>query len=87
MRCVSIVEASAAAGFRGVETFSYDLGVPYSHEAWRGRIRASAAIAASLAPDEVQRFDDEHAALLETRFPEDTLDVLHAVFAAIGRKE
>ena len=74
------------AGFRAVETFSYDLDVPYSHEAWRGRIRASAAIAASLSPDAVQRFDDEHAALLKAEFPEDPLNVLHAVFAAIGQK-
>ena len=38
----------SGAGFTGIETFSYDVEVLYSHEAWRGRIRASAGVAASL---------------------------------------
>ena len=72
------------AGFRGLETFSFDLDVPYSHEAWRGRIRASAGIGANLPPDAVAAFDDAHRALLAARFPEDPLMVLHRVFAAIA---
>src|SRR5215469_446904 len=47
----------AIAGFTGIETFSFDIGVPYTHEAWRGRIRASAGVAASLPPDKVIEFD------------------------------
>ncbi len=35
----------SAAGMHGIETFSYDVDVPYTPEAWRGRIRASAAVA------------------------------------------
>src|SRR5918996_1531463 len=31
----------------------FDLEVPYSHEAWRGRIRASAGVGASLSPEGV----------------------------------
>ena len=31
----------ALAGFAGIETFSFDHPVSYSHEAWRGRIRSS----------------------------------------------
>ena len=71
------------AGFEDVETFSYDADVPYSHEAWRGRIRASAGIAASLPPEEVARFDAEHAALLAERFPADPLVTPHRVFALL----
>jgi len=74
------------AGFAGFETFSYDLDVPYSPEAWRGRIRASAGIGASLTPAEVKAFDDELAQLLEESFPGDTLPVLHRVFAILGTR-
>jgi hypothetical protein len=74
------------AGFRGLESFSFDVAQPYSHEAWRGRIRASAGVAASLDKEAVARFDAEHAAMLEERFPEPHLRVPHRVFALLGRK-
>jgi SAM-dependent methyltransferase len=61
----------AVAGFRAVETFSYDEDVVYSHLSWRGRIRASAGVAASLSSEAVKRFEAEHAAMLEERFPSD----------------
>lgn len=73
------------AGFRNIETFSFDLDVPYSHEAWRGRIRASAGVAASLPPDAVARFDDALRELLATHFPDEPLQVPHRVFALISR--
>ncbi len=74
----------ATSGFRNLETFSFDLDVPYSHEAWRGRIRASAGVGASLPADAVAAFDADLKATLENRFPEDPLMVLHRVFAAIA---
>jgi len=74
----------AIAGFRSLETFSFDLDVPYSHEAWRGRFRASAAVGASLPPEGVAAFDGELRALLAEKFPREPLAVLHRVFAAIG---
>ncbi|MDX1581506.1 MAG: SAM-dependent methyltransferase, partial [Alphaproteobacteria bacterium] len=77
----------ALAGFTGLETFSYDVEVPYSHEAWRGRIRASAGIAATLSPKQVEAFDKDHQHLLEQNFPQDPLVVPHRVFAAIGWKK
>lgn len=70
----------AIAGFTGIETFSFDIGVPYTHEAWRGRIRASAGVAASLPPQNVAEFDDDLARLLERDFPEDPLTVLHRIW-------
>ncbi len=76
----------AAAGFTGIETFSYDLDVLYSPEAWRGRIRASAGVGASLSAPAVEAFDAELARLLETSYPGDVLPVLHRVFAVIGAK-
>ncbi len=76
---------AGVAGFVDIETFSFDLQVPYSHAAWRGRIRASAGVAASLSPGQVSRFDADLRALLAERFASDPLAVPHRVFAMIAR--
>jgi SAM-dependent methyltransferase len=73
------------AGYRDIESFTFDLGVPYTHEAWLGRIRASAGVGASLPPDAVARFDADHKALLEGDFPNEPLSIPHRVFAIYGR--
>lgn len=70
------------AGFQEIETFSFDVEAIYSHEAWRGRIRASAGIAASLSPEAVVRFDTELQAMLIAQFPQDPLRAHHRVWAA-----
>jgi len=75
----------AGAGFTGIETFSFDVDVSYTHAAWRGRIRASAGVAASLPPDAVVAFDDELADLLEADFPDEPLAVPHRVWALVAR--
>ncbi|MFQ5610496.1 MAG: methyltransferase domain-containing protein [Anaerolineae bacterium] len=75
----------AVAGFLDIETFSFDVAAPYSHQAWRGRIRASAGVAASLSPEQVARFDADLKHLLAERFPADPLAVPHRVFAVICR--
>jgi len=75
----------AAAGFRDIETFSFDEQTPYSHEAWRGRIRASAGVGASLRPELVARFDAELKAMLARDFPQDPMGVHHRIFAIISR--
>lgn len=74
------------AGFEEVESFSFDAPAVYSHEAWRGRIRASAGVAASLAPAQVEAFDRQLAELLAARFPADPQPVPHRVFAIGGRR-
>jgi SAM-dependent methyltransferase len=74
----------AVAGFKDIETFSFDLDALYTHEAWRGRVRASAGVGASLSPEGVAAFDDELRATLAERWPEDPMRVMHRVFAAIG---
>jgi SAM-dependent methyltransferase len=38
----------SAAGLAIVDRLQFDVAVPYTHEAWRGRIRASAGVSASL---------------------------------------
>lgn len=75
----------AEAGFTDIESFSYDLVIPYTHEGWRGRIRASAGVSASLPAEAVAVFDAELQALLQQRFPAPNLEVLHRVFAVVSR--
>jgi len=73
------------AGFRNLETFTYDIDVPYSHEAWRGRIRASAGVGGSMSAPEVAEFDAALAALLNEHSPGAVLDIPHRVFAVVAR--
>jgi SAM-dependent methyltransferase len=73
------------AGFTGIETFSFDIAVPYSHEDWVGRVRASAPIAGTLNADLTNKFSAELRALLTSRFPEQPLSVPHRVWAASAR--
>jgi SAM-dependent methyltransferase len=67
-------------GFGDVRTFSFDMVVPYSHADWRGRIRASAGVGASLEPAAVERFDAELGALLTERHPAEPMAVPHCVW-------
>lgn len=71
----------AMAGFQQIESFTYDEPAVYSHEGWRGRVRASAPIGGNLPPDQVARFDAALAEALSSRFPADPLSVPHRVFA------
>jgi SAM-dependent methyltransferase len=74
----------AGAGFLDLETFSFDVPVRYSHEAWCGRIRASAGVAATLSSEEVARFEAQLQAMLSARFADDPMEVPHRVFAVVG---
>jgi SAM-dependent methyltransferase len=78
------LDDAAAAGFIDIASFSFDLAVEYTHEAWRGRIRASAGVAASLPADAVAGFDQELRKLLARDFPDDVLQVPHRVWAVIA---
>jgi SAM-dependent methyltransferase len=78
---------AANAGFQNIETFSFDTPARYTRLAWRGRIRASAGVAASLSPARVEQFDTALARLLAEQFPADPLDIPHRVFAVIGQTQ
>jgi SAM-dependent methyltransferase len=73
-----------AAGFSGFENFSYEVDVPYTPEAWRGRIRASAGVGASLSPAAVEKFDLELGEALAVSFPGEILPIPHRVFVIVG---
>jgi SAM-dependent methyltransferase len=73
------------AGFTAIETFSFDVAVPYSREAWVGRVRASAPIAGTLDADGVRVCSQELTAMLHERFAEDPLAVPHRVWAVTAK--
>lgn len=74
------------AGYMRLESFSFDVEVPYTHESWRGRVRASAKVGGSLPKDRVERFDEAFATLLASRFPQDPLSIPHRVFALLATR-
>ena len=73
------------ARFTCIETFSFDVDVLYSHEAWVGRVRASAPVAGTLQAGAVARCSHELHRLLLERFSDDTLVVPHRVWAVTAR--
>jgi SAM-dependent methyltransferase len=74
-----------AAGFEILETVYEELPASYSHEDWRGRIRASAGVAASLSPAAVELFDSRLADLLREFAPADPLEIPHRYGFCLAR--
>jgi len=89
------------AGFQDIQTFSFDMDVPYTPDAWRGRIRASSGVGASLSDEDVSRFDSELKSMLAAQEQaevtrrglrqKDTgshpvLQIPHRIFVAHARK-
>jgi SAM-dependent methyltransferase len=73
------------AGFVELESFSFDIDLPFSHAAWRGRVRASSGVGASMSRANVIRFDEKLRLLLADRFPREPLLVPHRVWAVVAR--
>ena len=69
-------------GFDLVAMFWYDEELPFTRESWRGRLRACRGVGAALSPEEVARFDEEHAALLEATVAE-SFTVRHRIDAHV----
>jgi SAM-dependent methyltransferase len=82
----AFIEDAIAAGLEPAGIFSELVKIPYDHESWRGRIRASAGIGASLTAESVEAFDRAHAAMLSRRFPWEPLMVEHRMSAVVARK-
>ncbi len=70
-----------AGGYVNLESFSYTEPVPFTHEGWRGRVRACNGVGAALEPSRVDKFDRDLASLLQREYPGE-LDILHRVFVA-----
>lgn len=73
------------AGYADIESFTFDVVVTYDHAGWRGRVRASAGVGASLSAEAVAAFDDDLARLLTERFPAEPLEVPHRSFTIVCR--
>jgi SAM-dependent methyltransferase len=59
-----------APGLIAETSFWFDVDVPFTRESWRGRIRATRGVGASLSAKQVDAFDAEHDFLLSNIAPE-----------------
>ncbi|MBI2900254.1 MAG: class I SAM-dependent methyltransferase [Planctomycetes bacterium] len=75
-----------SAGFGPAGIFEYVEEVPYSQEAWRGRIRTCNGVLALRDAARIAEFDRELAALLRDRFGGADLSVPHRVFAVAAQR-
>lgn len=73
------------AGFTDVETFSFDTTMQFTPDFWRGRVRISAGVRASMSPDMVARFDEKLRVTMEEEFPTDRVAVPHCMWALVCR--
>ena len=74
------------ADFEMIESFTFDVAVLYSHEGWRGRIRASAGVGGSLDPQGVADFDGALAERLRSDYPADPVAIPHRCFALLATR-
>ena len=72
--------------YEDIESFSFDVPVVYSHEQWRGRIRASAGVGGSLDPGKVAQFDAALGERLTADYPADPLTIPHRCFAILATR-
>ena len=73
--------------FDAVYHEEYRLPVHFTRESWHGRMRACRGVGASLTPDELKGWEQEHIRLLEDIAPEE-FDVLHyAALAELRKKD
>jgi SAM-dependent methyltransferase len=80
----SFAQDLVAAGFREPIVFDFVLPISFSHDSWRGRIRACNGVL-TLPRETIDAFDAALAGLLAERFPE-PLTVEHRVFGLVGDK-
>lgn len=59
----------------------YDVNIPFTRESWHGRMRACRGVGASLSPDDLKLWENEHGNMLENESPPQ-FDVLHFVAMA-----
>ncbi len=72
--------------YEDTESFSFDVPIAYSHEQWRGRIRASAGVGGSLNPAEVAQLDAALRRRLAADYPADPLTIPHRCFTILATR-
>lgn len=74
------------AGFTKIETFSFDVMIPFTHDEWKGKMRTDPSIVGSLQHEEVKAFNIALSLLLEEQFEGNVLEVPHRLFSVICEK-
>lgn len=74
------------AGFGHIRSTFYDEDIAFTHEEWRGRIRACNGVLALRDTAKIQAFDRELARQLREEFPSEPLRIAHRIFAIRGQK-
>ena len=70
--------------FELVHREEWQLSVPFTRDSWHGRMKACRGVGASLSPEALQSWEDEHRELLRRIAPE-RFDVMHyAAMAELG---
>lgn len=72
------------SGFHQIESFSFDVAIPFTRESWAGYVRTFSAVGASMSAGELKDFTAEHGAML--RAVPEPISILHRVFAAVAVK-
>lgn len=72
------------AGLGNIESYTFTKKRYYKHDDWCGRVRATAGIAGSLPPDEVDAFEKALKKMLKENFPEENLCVTHRCFTLMA---
>lgn len=72
------------ARFGQIESFSFDVVIPFTREKWQGFIRTCSAVGPSLCDEDLAKFERDHAMVL-LRWPE-SFNVPHRVFAAVATR-
>ena len=72
------------AGFREIESFSFDVEINFSRDAWAGFIRTTSAVGASMSAAQIAAFNQAHESLL--RNAPQTFTIPHRVFAVVTKR-
>ncbi|HYE20738.1 MAG TPA: class I SAM-dependent methyltransferase [Tepidisphaeraceae bacterium] len=76
-----------AAGFAGIESFTFDVAIEFTGEGWAGYVRTWSALAPTLGGPGLEAFDADLRGFVADRFCDGgTVAVPHRVFAAVGYK-
>jgi SAM-dependent methyltransferase len=71
-------------GFGGIESFSFDVKIRFTRQSWRGFIRTTSAVGASMSEDQLARFAAEHETLLHEH-PE-PFAIPHRIFCVVASR-
>lgn len=83
-RAPGLITDLTSQGFEHIATFEFDMPIRFTHDSWRGRLRACNGVM-TLPQEQLAAFDAELAALLAERYPEPLL-IPHRIYAIVGRK-